>query len=208
VVSRDALPPDYFDRMYADSQDPWDFAGRWYEQRKRALTMASLPRARFRRAFEPGCSIGQLSQDLAGRCDELLSTDVSGVAVEAARQRLQGHDGVHVEQRQLLPDWPDGEFDLIVISEIAYYLSDSGAATLGRRAAASLTSDGVLVLCHWLHPVEDYPLAGALAQRIVRDSSGLSVLATHLETDFLLEVLVPPGTPSVAAREGLVSDIA
>jgi hypothetical protein len=61
VVSRDALPPDYFDRMYADSQDPWDFAGRWYEQRKRALTMASLPRARFRRAFEPGCSIGQLS---------------------------------------------------------------------------------------------------------------------------------------------------
>jgi SAM-dependent methyltransferase len=206
VVTGDSLPPGYFDEMYAGNEDPWDFTGRWYEERKRALTMASLPRPRFRRAFEPGCSIGRLSQELARRCDELLSTDVSRVALEAARHRLRSHEGARVEQRQLPQDWPDGQFDLIVISEIAYYLSESGAASLGRQAAASLTDDGVLLLCHWLHPVEDYPLTGALAQRIVRESSGLSVQATHLETDFLLEVLVPSGTPSVAALEGLVDD--
>ena len=39
-----SLTVDYFDRVYASSDDPWGFASRWYERRKRQLTMASLPR--------------------------------------------------------------------------------------------------------------------------------------------------------------------
>ena len=40
--------------LYADGADPWR-AGSWYERRKRAVVLASLPRERYRRAFEPGC---------------------------------------------------------------------------------------------------------------------------------------------------------
>lgn len=29
-----AVPPKYFDRMYAEAPDPWGFADRWYERRK------------------------------------------------------------------------------------------------------------------------------------------------------------------------------
>jgi SAM-dependent methyltransferase len=202
-VNDEALPTDYFERMYADSTDPWEFAGRWYERRKRALTMASLPRQRFRRAFEPGCSVGLLTADLAERCEELLATDVAASAVEATRARLGGRPGVQVECRRVPEDWPDGAFDLVVISEIAYYCAEEGATALGQAAAGSLTADGVLVLCHWLHPVADYPLSGARAQQLVRDASGLYPLARHEEADFLLEVLVPHGAPSVAEVEGL-----
>lgn len=204
MVSPGSLPPGYFDQMYAANRDPWDFTGRWYEERKRSITQASLPRRRFRRAFEPGCSIGLLSLALSERCDDLLACDVSAVAVSAARERLAAQRGVRVEQRDLLADWPDGQFDLVVMSEIVYYCNESDAGHLGRLAAGSLAPDGVLVLCHWLHPVADYPLSGELAQRIAREASGLTVQTRHKEADFLLEVLAGPDVPSVAAAEGLV----
>ena len=203
VVSEAALPAAYFDRLYAESADPWDFNGRWYEERKRTITLASLPRPRFRRAFEPGCSIGRLSELLAERCDELLAGDVSAAAVDAAQARLAGREGVEVQRLQVPDEWPPGRFDLIVLSEMAYYSDESGAGRLGRRAAESLTDDGVLLLCHWLHPVVDYPLTGEAAQRAVREASGLRCIVRHEEDDFLLEVLTREGTPSVAAAEGL-----
>ena len=52
---------EYFEAMYRESQDPWSLSTRWYERRKYALTVAALPRARYRSAFEPGCSVGELS---------------------------------------------------------------------------------------------------------------------------------------------------
>ena len=32
----------YFDQLFAGNDDPWAFRQRWYEQRKRALTLAVL----------------------------------------------------------------------------------------------------------------------------------------------------------------------
>ncbi len=206
MVTPGALPTEYFERLYAESPDPWDFGARWYERRKRELTLASLPRARYRRGFEPGCSIGLLTEALAARCDELLATDVAEAAVSAARSRLSGRAGVRIERRRMPEEWPDGEFDLVMISEVAYYCTEAGAAALGEAAARAMAPDGALVLCHWLHPVADYPLSGARAQRLVRDASGLTRLVRHEEDDFLLEVLSPAGAGSVAVREGLVGD--
>ena len=37
------LPGDYFDGVYAAGPDPWGFTDRWYEERKRAVTLAALP---------------------------------------------------------------------------------------------------------------------------------------------------------------------
>jgi SAM-dependent methyltransferase len=204
VVTGDPLPAEYFDRLYAGRPDPWDFEGRWYERRKRDLTLASLPRQRYRRCFEPGCSVGLLTEALAARCATLLATDVTEPALAAARARLAGRPQAQVEQRRVPEEWPEGEFDLVVISEIAYYCDEPGASALGRAAARCLAPDGALVLCHWLHPVADYPLSGRQAQRLVREASGLATAVRHEEEDFLLEVLTRPGTPSVAAEEGLV----
>ena len=46
-----SLPTDYFAQMYAGSPDPWGFRSRWYEQRKRAVTLAALQQPRYRRGF-------------------------------------------------------------------------------------------------------------------------------------------------------------
>ncbi|EPN67648.1 methyltransferase, partial [Pseudomonas syringae pv. actinidiae ICMP 19101] len=57
----------YFDELFRNNDDPWAFKQRWYERRKRALTLAALPRERYRAIFEPGCANGELSADLAER---------------------------------------------------------------------------------------------------------------------------------------------
>ncbi|MBM9476367.1 PIG-L family deacetylase [Nakamurella flavida] len=188
----ESLDRAFFDDFYTGGADPWGFEDRWYERRKRAVTLAALPRARFRRAFEPGCSIGVLTAELAPRCDELLSTDIAQAPLERARQRLAGSPHVRFEQRTVPRDWPAGLFDLIVVSEIGYYCSRADLAELVRRSAEALTPDGVLLTCHWRHPVADYPLRGDEVQAAFRASSGLTVIAEHVEADFRLDLLVRP----------------
>ena len=80
------MPAGYFDAMYRAAADPWGFEDRWDEQRKYAISLTLLPAARYRRAFEPGCSIGVLTRMLAGRCDEVLSCDVAAAAARRTEE--------------------------------------------------------------------------------------------------------------------------
>jgi hypothetical protein len=198
------LPPTYFDAMYADSVDPWGFASRWYERRKYALTLAALPRERYQRGFEPGCSIGVLTGLLAGRCDYLLATDVAGAAVAGARQAVASYDWVDVAERAVPHDWPDGGFDLIVLSEIGYYLDADDLEVLLDRTVASLEPGGTLAAVHWRHPVADYPLRGDDVHDLLGSSPDLHRLARHEEADLILEIFEAAPAMSVAKRSGLL----
>jgi len=202
--SSGSLPGTFFDDFYGGAADPWGFQTRWYERRKRDLTMAALPRERFARAFEPGCSIGVLTARLAARCDEVLATDISGVPLRSARSRFAGNAGVRVEQMRIPQEWPIGAFDLIVLSEVAYYCDASDLQLLIGRAVASLSGDGVLVACHWRHPVPEYPLSGDQVHRALRAEARLGLLVEHREEDFVLELFTRPPTVSVATTTGLV----
>ena len=199
-----SLDGQYFAGFYQADADPWGFETRWYEARKRAVTMASLPRPRFASAFEPGCAIGVLTAELAPRCARLLATDISDIPLAVARQRLSDQPGVTLEQRQVPQDWPAGPFDLIVLSEIGYYCDPADLSLLIAAAVSSLTADGVVLACHWRHPVADYPMTGDAVHQQLRGESGLSVLLEHTEEDFRLDVLVRPPAISVARRDGLL----
>lgn len=202
--SSGSLPGTFFDDFYGGTADPWGFQTRWYERRKRDLTMAALPRERFARAFEPGCSIGVLTARLAARCDEVLATDISAVPLRSARSRLVGNAGVRLEQMRIPQQWPVGAFDLIVLSEVAYYCDASDLQLLIGRAVSSLGADGVLVACHWRHPVPKYPLSGDQVHRALRAETSLGLLVEHCEEDFVLEVFTRPPPVSVATTTGLV----
>ncbi len=178
-----------FDRVHGDAADPWGVDDSWYEERKRDLTLAALPRRRFRRALEVGCSIGALTARLADRCDEVLALDESEVAVAAATRRLASTPHAQVGLAHLPEAWPDGRFDLVVVSEVGYFLSPAGLRELVARTEASLTDDGVVVLCHWRHRIVGWPLDGPRVHEIWHRSSRLPVVAEHREPDFLLDVL-------------------
>jgi SAM-dependent methyltransferase len=197
------LPPAYFEAMYAESPDPWGFTSRWYERRKYALTMAALPRERYRRGFEPGCSIGVLTALLAQRCDSLLATDIAPAAVATATQRLAPYDRVDVAELAVPQDWPQGQFDLIVLSEIGYYLSADDLELMLDRSVSSLEPGGTLVAVHWRHPVADYPLHGDDVHDLLGTSPDLHRVVRHEEADLLLEAFETEPSMSVAERSGL-----
>ena len=195
----------YFDDMYANSPDPWGFTSRWYEARKHAITVAMLPKARCRDAFEPGCSIGVLSDLLAPRCEHLLCYDIVPAAVKAAAERTAHHGNVEVRQRGIPREWPDGQFDLIVLSEILYYFAGSDLGQVLDLAVGALRPGAALLAAHWRHPVAEHPRSGDEVHAALAARPELARLARHTETDFLAEVyLAAPGQPvSVAAAEGL-----
>lgn len=76
-----------FDGLFESNDGPWQMKQRWYEARKRALTLACLPRARCESGYEPGCADGELSAGLAERCDRLLISDGAAAAVALAQRR-------------------------------------------------------------------------------------------------------------------------
>lgn len=203
---------EYFKAMYQDSDDPWSLATRWYEQRKYALTVAALPRRRYRSAFEPGCSVGELSARLAERCDRLLSCDREPRAVARATARLRDRSNARVEQLAVPQQWPEGEFDLVVLSEILYYFDDATAEGLLGQVQATLSPGGTLAVVHWRHPAPDHARNAQDVHDAVRALPWLASAVHHQEPDFLLDVLVrvdgsngeDRDPASVAAMEGLL----
>lgn len=192
----------YFDGLFKGSDDPWAFRQRWYEQRKRAITLAALPRPRYRAVFEPGCANGELSAELAERCDRLLCCDTAAAAVALARTRLSPFDHAEVRHSRLPGDWPEEKFDLIVISEIGYYLDANDLKQLIIQAEQSLTADGQLLACHWRPPIDGCPLNARQVHDLLHEHLHLPRLVLHQEADFLLE-LWSREPRSVAALEGL-----
>lgn len=203
-----STPAAYFESMYASSEDPWSLGERWYEQRKYALTVAALPRARYRSGFEPGCSVGVLTALLAPRCERLLAVDRVQAAVAAARERLRDQPHVRVELLDVGAGWPAGTFDLVVLSELGYYQDEAGCRRLLDAAVGSLEPGGDLVAVHWRAPVAEHALSGDAVHAILATLAGLSRMVRHDEADFLLEVYTrtPPGhrARTVAEAEGLV----
>ncbi|HEY5334575.1 MAG TPA: class I SAM-dependent methyltransferase [Mycobacteriales bacterium] len=197
------LPPAYFDDLYAESEDPWGFTDRWYERRKRALTLALLPDEHYLSAYEPGCSIGVLTRELARRCDALLATDVATSAVRAARDRCADLPHVTVAQATLPADWPEQHFELVILSEIGYYFTPDDARELADRMFTSATT---VVAVHWRHPVDDYPLGGDDVHAILDATAarhGFGRCARHVDDDIRGDVW-STDPRSVAAKAGLL----
>lgn len=192
----------YFDQLFADNDDPWAFRQRWYERRKRALTLALLTRPRYSAIFEPGCANGELSAELAPRCDRLLCCDTAAAAVTLARGRLLGFAHAQVQQSRLPEQWPTGQFELIVLSELCYYLDADDLDRLIDRVRDCLTSDGQVLACHWRPAIEGCPQTAEQVHALLQERLQMPLVARHHEHDFLLDLWSRNGT-SVATLEGL-----
>jgi LmbE family N-acetylglucosaminyl deacetylase/SAM-dependent methyltransferase len=191
-----------FDRTHARRADPWRVTTRWYERRKRALTVASLPRERYGHVLEVGCSIGVLTGDLAPAADRLLALDVSSVAVQAARERLANLPHVTVEQADAAADYPSGTFDLVVLSEVGYYLAPEAFGRLVDSIVDGLADDGDVVACHWTQPEGDFRQSADDVHARLGADPRLHRVSHHVEGDFVLDVF-SRDPRSVAERTGL-----
>ena len=155
-----SLPQQYFDEIYAAHADPWGFATSSYEAEKYAASLAALSRERYGTALEVGCSIGVFTAMLAGRCDNLLAVDVAEKALSAARMRCEDQRQVRFELRSLPDQFPEGNFDLITVCEVAYYWSAEDLLKACRVMAQHQPEGAELLLVHWTPSAHDYPQVG------------------------------------------------
>ena len=190
-VGHGHVPGAAFEAQYQASRDPWDFATSPYEQRRYDLTVAMLPPRRYRRGFEPGCSIGELTVRLAARCDSLVAMDCSPTAVSRARARCRGLDHVTVSVGELPDAWPSGTFDLVVLSELGYYFPHGPLASLVARSAAVLEPGGALLAVHWRGHSPDHVLHGDDVHDLARVEAAvrrLHLAGSYLEDEFRADV--------------------
>jgi 2-polyprenyl-3-methyl-5-hydroxy-6-metoxy-1,4-benzoquinol methylase len=159
----ETLPPEYFEKKYRADIDPWHFKTSEYERDKYQATLVSLTKDRYAAALEVGCSIGVLTKLLSSRCMSLLAVDSSPTAIEAARS-INGQN-VTFRVANLPAKFPEGNFDLIVLSEILYYFDKADLERVAQLCIDSISQDGEIVLCHWLGET-DYPLTGVEASEL------------------------------------------
>lgn len=190
----EAPPADLaLDRLHEETAEPWGADRRWYEERKRGLLLAMLPDRELGRVLELGCSTGVTTRALARRCRELVAVDGSAAAVRAARERLAGVAGVEVEQRDLPDDWPDGRFDAVVLSEVGYFLAPAALERTVAAVRSALAEDGVVLLCHWRHPVSGWVLDGPDVHYAFLREPAWARLAQYVDDDVELLLLGPAG---------------
>lgn len=193
---------DRFDDMYNDGPDPWNNLASFYETRRRALILAMLGSARYARVLELGCADGFLTAALVARAGEVFAFDTSRRAVAAARVNAPAATVEHGDLPDVIPDDTVQPFDLIVVSEVGYFLTGTELLATLRRARAALAPGGELVLCHWQHPTHRVPLDGVLVHEQAQDFMGVEPRAKHCDGDLCIEIW--GDSPSVAALEGRV----
>ena len=179
----------YFDRMYARQADPWHFRTSPYERDKYAATLAALPPRRYGRALEIGCSIGELTYLLGQRCENVLGVDTASAALRSARRRCDGSGHVRFEKMHVPSEWPAGPADLVVLSELLYFLSGDDIDAVAAHSRRSLGSDGTILLVNWLGPT-DSPCSGdEAASRFIATSAELCQVDHRRTAQYRIDVL-------------------
>ncbi|WP_425942961.1 PIG-L family deacetylase [Ornithinimicrobium sp. W1665] len=187
-----------FEDLHAREEDPWEVRTSWYERRKRALTLAALPHERYAVGVEVGCSVGALADDLLGRCDAVVAVDESA----AALGRVEGTDRLRTVHASLPEEWGRLEealagesVELVVLSEVGYFLSPGRLRELARRVGELVTGPGsdraTVVACHWRHEIVGWPLTGEEVHAILDEAlaaAGLERRSHLVEEHFVLTV--------------------
>lgn len=166
---RDAMTgvgADHLESLYAATDDPWGFRSSAYEQAKFAATRAALIRPRYRSGLEIGCGNGELARHLAPLCTSYHGVDAVERALAAARCTVpEGRfHRVHLPGRL-----PGGAHDLIVLSEILYFLDPAGIAALAGQIGHRWHG-AELVCVTWLGPT-GHALQGEEAYDLFRLAS-------------------------------------
>ncbi len=178
-----------FDKLYAQSADPWDFEGSAYERAKYDATLEVLGDRRFADVLEVGCSIGVLTARLAARADRVLAVDVAKIALERAAERCRAMPQVTFRLASVPREFPEGSFDLILFSEVLYFLSADDVSETARLAQAALRPGGLIVLVNWTGETNTPTTGDEAALLFGASAPGLRVLERRREATYRLDLL-------------------
>ena len=139
-----------FDKRYREARDPFLFDTNPYEQGKFNHLIETLDGRSYGSALEVGCAIGSFTEKLLPHCDRLLAIDISQTAVDRTRNRFPGSSKITVERATIPQTLPPGPFDLVVCSDVLYYLSPRQLRRTILLLANSISPGGTFLALHYL----------------------------------------------------------
>ncbi len=189
-VPRFASSATFFEAKYQKKADPWSFSSKPSELFRYDHILNSLAERRYASAFEPGCSIGVLTERLASACDHVHALDFSATAVARARQRCAGLPNVTVECASIPDVLPSATTDLVVLSEIGYYLPLAEWTALAKAIIEPLRPGATVLAAHWLGYSEDHTLSGDEVHSALLALPSLTLEYSERHPTFRLDRLV------------------
>lgn len=146
VPSEAISKEEYWERVF-ERPDPWNYLS-IYEQVKYEQTLSLVPDG-IGKALELACAEGIFSAKLAQKVGMLTATDISRRAIERASERCRESRNAEFRVLDFAGDDIPGGQDLIVCSEVLYYMDDEAVLErVCRKIAAALKPDGYLITAH------------------------------------------------------------
>lgn len=158
-----------FERKFRADKDPWNYRSSAFERHKRNVLLKACGSIKRGRGLELGCANGETTMELARRCLRLVAIDGSATAIDEAKRRASSDLNVKFIRGELPEHMSRGPFDLIVVSELAYYLAPHALATLQTRLIRALARGGRIVVLHHLQHFADAAQHGAVAHNALCD---------------------------------------
>src|ERR1700760_4307280 len=169
--------PSHFARLYQSNPDPWGFRTDPYEQAKYHHSIEVLGGHRFTAGLEVGCSIGVLTRMLAPMCATLLAVDIVDEPLAAAAKRCADQWWVRFGRMRIPEEWPDQRFDLIVLSEVLYFLSPVDIDRCASRVGGGLLPGTKVLLVNWLGQSDDPCSGDQAAERFISGTKDVLMIA-------------------------------
>jgi len=176
-----SLSQEYFDRLYAQNPDPWNFRKSEYEKSKYNTIDEYLRDYSFKKGLELGCSIGLHTSHLANHCESLLAVDISEKAIREAKKTIH-LPNVKFEVRNIVNDFPLDTYQFISMCELGYYFNRKTLISLFENISKCLRINGYFLMVHWTSYVREYPLNGKLVGEIFKDFNTSKTIFTQVSS--------------------------
>jgi SAM-dependent methyltransferase len=163
------------------------FGIREQERERNEATVKALSRIWYGRAFEPGCSVGGLTAQLARRCVQVTATASAPEFVAQTEARCARFPNVEVHQASLADDPPLGTFDLIVLSDFGCHFAPKPLIQLVLRMVGQLQPGGEIVAAHSLG-ASRHPLSGDTVHNLLKAQLPLEWTHGQRHDDFRIDV--------------------
>jgi hypothetical protein len=150
--------------------------------------------------------VGVLTAALAASCDHVTATDIAQAALDETDARLRAagrRQRVALQRTSIDCGWPADDFDLVVLSEVAYYLCENTLRQVMDSEVPKLMPGTTLLAAHWRHPVSGYPLDGDRTNDIIGSTPTLHQTAHYQDGDVVIDVFENATPTSVAAHTGV-----
>ncbi|MEA2210828.1 MAG: hypothetical protein QOF83_776 [Solirubrobacteraceae bacterium] len=178
-----------FEALYRGDRDPWGYETSPYERDKYAATLAACGPGPFGQALELGGSIGVFTAQLAPRCQRLVSVDAAPTAVEAARARVRDLHHIEIRLGSVPADIPRRTYDLVVASEILYYLMAPALEGTLALLAEQMNPGARLVAVHWRPAGPERPFTADQVHALLCRQRWLRHVGDADTADYRLDIL-------------------